>query len=93
MTDVEDTSAASGAVTDFLASAAIDPSALLVDGEPGIGKTNLWLAAVQEARRRGFHVMSARPAASESVLAYAALADLLAGVGQAAGTDIRLLSV
>ncbi|HYO00869.1 MAG TPA: AAA family ATPase [Mycobacterium sp.] len=88
MTDVEDTSAASGAVTDFLASAAIDPSALLVDGEPGIGKTNLWLAAVQEARRRGFHVMSARPAASESVLAYAALADLLAGVGQAAGTDL-----
>jgi hypothetical protein len=43
---------------------------LLVEGEPGIGKTTLWLAAAQQAREQGFHVLSARAAAAESVLAY-----------------------
>ena len=56
----------------FLDSAASEPSALLIEGEPGIGKTTLWLAAQELARDRGFRVLSARAAAAESVLAYTA---------------------
>jgi ATP/maltotriose-dependent transcriptional regulator MalT len=67
-------------VGEFLAAASGEPSALLLEGEAGIGKTTLWLAAVAQARERGFRVLSARPAATESVLAHAALADLLGGV-------------
>src|SRR5437899_687884 len=68
------------AVGDFLASVAAEPCALVIEGEPGIGKTTLWLAVIQQAREQGFRVLSARAAATESVLAYAALADLLDGI-------------
>ena len=64
-------------VADFLASASIEPSALVVEGEAGIGKTTLCLTAVDLAGERGFRVLLARPGAAESVMAYAALADML----------------
>src|SRR5258705_4943176 len=67
------------ALSEFLDSAAGAPSALLVDGEAGIGKTTLWLAGLERARDRGFRVLSARVANAHSVLAYAPLADLLTG--------------
>ncbi|MDT5330869.1 MAG: hypothetical protein QOF31_2166 [Mycobacterium sp.] len=72
----------------FLASATSEPSALLIEGEPGIGKTTLWLATQELARDKGFRVLSARAAAAESVLAYTALADLLDGVPAAAWADL-----
>src|SRR4249920_559241 len=75
-------------VGSFLASATSGPSALLIEGEPGIGKTTLWLATQELARDRGFRVLSARAAAAESVLAYTALADLLDGVPTAAWTNL-----
>ena len=75
-------------VSGFLASACAAPSALLIEGEPGIGKTTLWLAAVEQARDKGFRVLSARAAAAESVLAYAALADLLEDVDASAWADL-----
>lgn len=77
-------SAEAQAVATFLALAAVEPSALVVEGVAGIGKTTLWLAAQEQARQRGFQVLSARAAAAESVLAYAALADLLGDVDPAA---------
>jgi DNA-binding CsgD family transcriptional regulator len=76
------------AVAHFLGSAASEPSALVVEGEPGIGKTTLWLAALQQAREAGFLVLSAGPAAAESVMAYASLADLLSSVGPDAFADL-----
>ena len=76
------------AVPDFLTSACSEPSALVIAGEPGIGKTTSWLAAVALAGQRGFRVLSARAAAAESVLAYGALADMLAGVDAAALADL-----
>src|SRR5712672_552696 len=79
---------AEGRIAGFLASAAIEPSALLIEGEPGIGKTTLWLAAQEQARDAGFRVLSARAAAAESVLAYTALADLLDGVPASAWADL-----
>jgi DNA-binding CsgD family transcriptional regulator len=69
-----------GAVNDFLTSAQIHPSGLVVEGEPGIGKTSLWVAATERARDRGFRVLSAAVPHAESKLAYTALADLLRDV-------------
>ncbi|MDT5223680.1 MAG: hypothetical protein QOG19_1087, partial [Mycobacterium sp.] len=70
-------SAQSHAVAEFLTSASSGPSALVIEGQAGIGKTTLWLSAVDEARERGFRVLSERAVAAESVLAYESLADLL----------------
>jgi DNA-binding CsgD family transcriptional regulator len=67
-------------VTEFLQSAAVRPSGLVIEGEAGIGKTTLWLAALEQARESGFRVFSARVGQAESVLAYAAVADLLGEV-------------
>ena len=76
------------AVAKFLQSARLQPSALVIEGEGGIGKTTLWLAAVEEARDHGFRVLSARVGENETVLAYAALADLLGGVDPAVLTRL-----
>ncbi|MBX7451081.1 AAA family ATPase [Mycolicibacterium sp. 3033] len=71
------------AVSELLSCARTEPSRLLLEGPPGIGKTTVWSAALDIAREEGFRVLSTRPAASESVLAYASLADVLAGVDAA----------
>jgi hypothetical protein len=55
------------------------PAALVLEGEPGIRKSTLWLAGVEEARR-GHRVLSSRPAEAERGLANAGLGDLLDGV-------------
>jgi DNA-binding CsgD family transcriptional regulator len=60
--------------------AAGESGGLLVGGEPGIGKTTLFRAVVEDALARSFRVLSARPAEAETRLSYVALADLLAGV-------------
>jgi len=80
--------AESRAVADFLTAAAHGPTGLLVEGEAGIGKTTLLLAAADDARERGFRVLSARSAAAESVLAYAVLADLLGEVEASKWADL-----
>ncbi|MDV3125777.1 LuxR C-terminal-related transcriptional regulator [Mycobacterium sp. 21AC1] len=69
--------------TDFLNSAGVRPSGLVVEGEPGIGKTTRWLAVVGQAGERGVRVLSARPAQAEPVLAYNSLADLLGTIDAA----------
>ncbi|WP_292989988.1 LuxR family transcriptional regulator [Mycobacterium sp.] len=76
-------SAEFGSVATFLASAAQEPAALLLEGEPGIGKTTVWLAGLEQARELGFRILSTRTAAVESGLAYASLADLLRRVDTA----------
>ncbi len=76
------------ALSEFLDSASSTPSALLVDGEAGIGKSTVWLAGLERARDRGFRVLSARAANAESVLAHAPLADLLTGVDPETWADL-----
>ncbi len=68
------------AVTHFLISARARVSGLVIAGEAGIGKTTLWQTALDEAVERGFRVLSARVGATESVLAYSSLADLIADI-------------
>jgi DNA-binding CsgD family transcriptional regulator len=64
-------------VRDFLAAVDRLPSALLIEGEAGIGKTTLWSAGIAAAAEHGYRVLSARPAQAESQVSYAGLADLL----------------
>ena len=72
----------------FLDSVPKQPSAVVIEGDPGMGKTTLWLDALSRARERGFRVLTTRAAAAESVLAYAALADLLGSVDEATWADL-----
>jgi DNA-binding CsgD family transcriptional regulator len=55
--------------------------ALVLSGGPGIGKTTLWLAGVELARKRGFRVLVARGTGGDAQLSFAALIDLLDDVG------------
>ena len=76
------------ALGEFLDAAAGVPSALLLDGEAGIGKTTVWLAGVDRARGCGFRVLSTRASNAQSVLAYASLADLLTDIDPETWADL-----
>jgi len=67
-------------IAEYLKSVGSQPSALLIDGEPGIGRSTLWLAGLNQARERGFQTLSARVSKAEVDLEYATVADLLAEV-------------
>ena len=73
------------------------PAGVVLEGEAGVGKTELWRAAVASGRGRGFGVLAARPAEAERGLAFAGLADLLAGmrdeIASLPGPQRRPLSV
>ena len=51
--------------------------AVLLRGEPGIGKTTLWRAAIAVASERGIQTISTRPTESEANFSYMGLGDLL----------------
>jgi DNA-binding CsgD family transcriptional regulator len=58
--------------------ASASPGAVLViEGEPGIGKTTLWSEAVRRAGLAGWQVLSGRPVPSDAGLPHVGLADLL----------------
>jgi DNA-binding CsgD family transcriptional regulator len=52
----------------------------VVVGEAGIGKTTLWLAALEAAEERGFLVLSCRTSEAEARFSFVGLADLIGGV-------------
>ena len=76
------------ALVDLLDSAARQPCALVIEGDPGIGKTTLLLDEVGRARDHDVRVLTTRAAAAESVLAYTALADLLSDVDDSVWADL-----
>ena len=78
-----------GAIQAFLAGGGERATALVLDGEGGIGKTTIWEQGVRIARDRGLRVLAARPAQSEMELPYAALADLLETTSD---EELRLLA-
>ena len=69
-----------GAIPELFAVTPTQPSAVLLVGEPGIGKTTQVRAAASEACALGFTVLATTGSVAESVPSYAALADLLARV-------------
>ena len=66
--------------SEFLAAPDRLRGALLLRGEPGIGKTGVWREGVRIARERGVCVLVAAPGESEARISFAALCDLLSGV-------------
>jgi AAA ATPase domain len=68
------------AVLEEMLGSGLDARALVLVGEPGIGKTTLWTAASAAAGKRGWVVLSARPAAAEAEFSLAGLTDLLEGI-------------
>ncbi|HEY3208956.1 MAG TPA: AAA family ATPase [Actinomycetota bacterium] len=77
------------ALRSFLEDASGGPSALSIEGEPGIGKSALWLAAAEEAKARGLRALIARPAEAEGRVSYSALGDLLAEVFDEARSELQ----
>ncbi len=68
----------------FLDAIRDSPQALVLEGEPGIGKTTLWRETARRAGERGYRVLAARPAQAEASLSFAGLGDLLSGLPEAA---------
>ena len=68
------------AVAAFLEADTLGPSALVMAGEAGIGKTTIMRVAVERASSGGLRVLLACPSAGERRLPYAALADLIGGL-------------
>ncbi len=58
------------------------PGCVLIVGDAGIGKTSVWLAALEHVREQGLSVRVARAAEAESAFAFAVLGDLLADVDE-----------
>lgn len=61
----------------FLERASIRPEAFVIEGEPGIGKTTLWGAALASAATHRLVSLVSRPGEFEAALPYLALTDLL----------------
>jgi DNA-binding CsgD family transcriptional regulator len=68
------------AIDDFLEGRADGARVLVLEGEPGIGKTTLWRWAAANAESRGISVLRAQPTEAEQGLAFATLGDILAHV-------------
>jgi len=77
------------AISEFLQSAAERTSGFVIEGEAGIGKTTLWLDALEQAHTRGFRVLSAQVGEAETVLAYAAVAREIRELQQALAELLR----
>lgn len=67
-----------GSIEEFLSGAS--PAALVLEGEPGIGKTTVWTAGAALAAARGVRVLQTRPTEAETSLPFTGLGDLLADV-------------
>jgi DNA-binding CsgD family transcriptional regulator len=57
------------------------PTASLLVGDPGIGKTTVWQSALDQAAHDGWVVLTARGSGAETQLSFAALGDLLEPLG------------
>lgn len=64
-------------IASFLDLADEAPRVLLLEGEPGIGKSTLWRGGVGIARERGYRVLSCTATRTESELSFTTLRDLL----------------
>src|SRR5438876_8401891 len=71
------------AIERLLESVERGPRAVVLEGWPGIGKTTVWQAAVEQAAVRDLQVLSCRPVEAEAKLAFASLGDLLAPIADA----------
>jgi DNA-binding CsgD family transcriptional regulator len=68
------------AIEAFLTDVERGPTALVLSGEPGIGKTILWEIGVEESEQRGIRVLVGRGSEAEASLSFAGLSELLSPV-------------
>ena len=61
----------------FLEAVRVGPTCLILEGNPGIGKTSLWRYLVGAAESTEIIALRSRPTEAESSLSFAALTDLL----------------
>src|SRR5262245_25893789 len=66
-----------GSIEAFLARVRTGPGALVLSGEPGIGKTILWEAGLEQAEQRLGRVLLHRSVEAEASLSFTGLSDLL----------------
>src|SRR3954447_6264722 len=64
-------------VAAFVDAGGAEARVLVLEGEPGIGKTTLWRAGVEAARERGRLVLSCEASGAETQLALTVFRDLL----------------
>jgi DNA-binding NarL/FixJ family response regulator len=64
----------------FLAGLRNGPCGLLLEGEPGIGKTAVWRAVLEEAAAQGHRVLRCVAAQAEARLSFVGLSDLIGDV-------------
>jgi DNA-binding CsgD family transcriptional regulator len=69
-----------GVIRGFLAGVEHGPRALVLSGEAGIGKTILWEAGIDEARRSIGRVLTCRGVEAEASLSFAGLTELISPV-------------
>lgn len=72
------------AIERFVVASADHAAVLVLVGEPGIGKTTLWEAALAAARSRHLRILAARASGAEAQLSFAGLTDLLERVDEEA---------
>jgi DNA-binding CsgD family transcriptional regulator len=72
----------------FLDAAEGRATALLIEGDAGIGKSWLWREALREAGERGYRILACQPTESESGIGFAGLIDLLGPWVDEAAADL-----
>jgi DNA-binding CsgD family transcriptional regulator/tetratricopeptide (TPR) repeat protein len=65
------------AIDRALADDGAHPAAIVISGEPGIGKTTVWRGGTDLARGHGYQLLCCTPTRSEARLSFSGLADLL----------------
>src|SRR3984957_3515270 len=65
------------AMNTFLGKVRLGPRALIVEGDPGIGKTAVWRATLDAARDGGCVVLEAAGESVEAQMSFVGLADLV----------------
>ena len=73
----------------FLDAVSAGPAALVLEGEPGIGKSTVWRAAVDAAQRRSYRVLVCRASETEGALSFSVSATCSSAVGRAARASSR----
>src|SRR5574341_1385983 len=69
------------------------PSACVIEGDAGIGRTTLWAAGLSAATARAYRVLQCRPVEDESDLSYCAVGDLVDGLEALVHETLELLPV
>ena len=77
-----------GSIEAFLARVEGGPTALVLSGEAGIGKTVLWEAGVEDARERLDRVLICRGVEAEASLSFTGLSELLGDVLDEVGPSL-----